>query len=636
MLERIREGSQGIIAKSILGLVILTFALAGVGSYLSTPAETNVAEVNGEKISRQDFEQAFQNERARMQQQFGEMYAALAADPAYMSNFRSEVLERLIDERLQQQYADSLGLRVSDEQVRSAIRAMTEFQIDGQFNNDRYLALLRQAGYQPDQFRELIREQMSRNQLVMGLLGSEFATAKEMQLLLKLQQQTRDISFLRFKAADYADQVTITDQMLQDYYTLNLAQFETEQKVAVEYVEISAQTLAADEQVTADEIAAYYDVNKARYTREERRQVAHIMLESEEDNADVAAQAEQLLKQLNDGADFAELAKANSADTFSAENGGVLDWLAPGDMDADFEQAAFALESEGQLSQVVKSAYGYHIIKLVALEPAQVKPLAEVSDEIAQTLKQDRATAAFYELQQRLAEVSFEVPDTLEDAAAAVGQKVMSTGLFARNEATAALNEPAVLTKLFEADFIEQRLNSEVIELGRERAIVVRVKDYQSARTQSLDEVKAVVESAVRAEQSALLAKQQAEKVLAEIANSSLAEQAQALNMTLEQSADTPRFGGTLDGEIRAKAFAMARPVDTASIELATLANGDAALVSVTAVKDAEVTLVPDNAQLDRLADQQAEQAYRALIASLKAKAEIGRNLRAAQSTEPM
>lgn len=636
MLERIREGSQGIIAKSILGLVILTFALAGVGSYLSTPAETNVAEVNGEKISRQDFEQAFQNERARMQQQFGEMYAALAADPAYMSNFRSEVLERLIDERLQQQYADSLGLRVSDEQVRSAIRAMTEFQIDGQFNNDRYLALLRQAGYQPDQFRELIREQMSRNQLVMGLLGSEFATAKEMQLLLKLQQQTRDISFLRFKAADYADQVTITDQMLQDYYTLNLAQFETEQKVAVEYVEISAQTLAADEQVTADEIAAYYDANKARYTREERRQVAHIMLESEEDNADVAAQAEQLLKQLNDGADFAELAKANSADTFSAENGGVLDWLAPGDMDADFEQAAFALESEGQLSQVVKSAYGYHIIKLVALEPAQVKPLAEVSDEIAQTLKQDRATAAFYELQQRLAEVSFEVPDTLEDAAAAVGQKVMSTGLFARNEATAPLNEPAVLTKLFEADFIEQRLNSEVIELGRERAIVVRVKDYQSARTQSMDEVKAVVESAVRAEQSALLAKQQAEKVLAEIANSSLAEQAQALNMTLEQSADTPRFGGTLDGEIRAKAFAMARPVDTASIELATLANGDAALVSVTAVKDAEVTVVPDNAQLDRLADQQAEQAYRALIASLKAKAEISRNLRAAQSTEPM
>ena len=636
MLEKIREGSQGIIAKSILGLVILTFALAGVGSYLSTPAETNVAEVNGEKISREDFEQAFQNERARMQQQFGEMYAALAADTAYMSNFRSEVLERLIDETLQKQFANTLGLRVSDEQVRDAIRGMTEFQIDGQFNNDRYIALLRQAGYQPEQFRELIREQMSRNQLMMGLVGSEFATAKEMQLLLKLQQQQRDISFVRFNAADFAAQVNLTEQMLQDYYTMNLAQFETEQKVAVEYIEISAEALASDEQATPEEIEAYYQANKARYTREERRQVAHIMLESEQADSAVAAEAEALLQQLNNGADFAELAKAHSADTFSAENGGVLDWLAPGDMDADFETAAFALSEEGELSSVVKSAYGYHIIKLVALEPAQVQPLAEVADDIAQVLKQDRATAEFYELQQRLAEVSFEVPDTLEDAAAATGQKVHTTPLFSRTEATAPLSEPLVMNKLFDAEFIEQRMNSEVIELGKEHAIVVRITDYQPARTQSLDEVKAQVEAGVRAEQSALLAKQQAETMLAAIADSSLAEQAAASSMTVEQAKDTPRFGGSLDSEIRAKAFAMARPADKPEVALISLANGDAALVSVTAVKDADVTVVPEAAQLQRLADQQAEQAYRAVIAALKAKADISRNLRATQTTEQL
>lgn len=636
MLEKIREGSQGIIAKSILGLVILTFALAGVGSYLSTPAETNVAEVNGEKISRENFEQAFQNERARMQQQFGEMYAVLSADTAYMSNFRSEVLERLIDETLQKQFANTLGLRVSDEQVRDAIRSMTEFQIDGQFNNDRYIALLRQAGYQPEQFRELIREQMSRNQMMMGLVGSEFATAQEMQLLLKLQQQQRDISFLRFSAADYADKVNLTEQMLQDYYTMNLTQFETEQKVAVEYIEISAAALASDEQATAEEIAAYYEANKARYTREERRQVAHIMLESEESSSEIETQAEALLQQLKTGADFAELAKANSADTFSAENGGVLDWLAPGDMDAEFERVAFALSSEGELSSVVKSAYGYHIIKLVALQPAQVQPLADVSADIATSLKQDRATAAFYDLQQRLAEVSFEVPDTLEDAASAVGQKVMTTALFSRTEATAPLSEPLVMNKLFDAEFIEQRLNSDVIELGKERAIVLRIKDYQPARTQSLDEVKAQVEVAVRAEQSALLAKQQAETALAALVDSNLAQQAEALAMTLQQSADTPRFGGTLDAEIRAKAFAMARPQDKPEVALVTLANGDAALVSVTAVKDSDVAVLPDAAQLDRLADQQAEQAYRAVIAALKAKAKISRNLRATQSTEQL
>ncbi|MDR6984592.1 peptidyl-prolyl cis-trans isomerase D [Rheinheimera pacifica] len=630
MLERIREGSQGIIAKSILGLVILTFALAGVGSYLSTPAEVNVAEVNGEKISRADFDQAFQNERSRLQQQFGEMYATLAADSAYMNNFRSEVLERLIDETLQKQFAAELGLRVSDDQVREAIRGMTEFQVDGQFNNDRYQALLRQAGYQPDQFRELMREQMSRNQLLIGLLSSEFATVKDMQLLAKLQQQSRDIEFVRIAAADFAAKVELTEQMLQDYYTTNLQQFETEQKVAVSYVELSAAALASDTEVTEQQVAEYYQANKARYTRDERRQVAHIMLEAEEDNAEVAAKAEAILQQLKAGADFTQLAKAESADTFSAENGGVLDWLAAGDVDPEFERVAFGMKEAGELSPVVRSAYGYHIIKLVTLEPARVQELADVSADIANSIKQDAATAKFYEAQQRLAEVSFEVPDTLEDAAAAVDAKVVSTPLFSRNEATAPLSAPAVMSKIFDSGFIKERLNSEVIELDNQRAIVVRVTDYQPKRTQSLEEVKAQVEAAVRAEQSALLAKAKAEEILAGTAQSSLKAQAEQASLTLEQSADTPRFGGTLDAQIRAKAFAMPRPADKPAIELATLANGDTALVSVLAVKDAEVTMVPEPAQLERLAEQQAEQYYRAVIAALKAKADISRNLREA------
>ena len=636
MLEKIREGSQGIIAKSILGLVILTFALAGVGSYLNTPADTHVADVNGEKISREDFEQAFQNERARMQQQFGEMFATLAADTAYMSNFRSEVLEKLIDETLQKQLAVSLGLRVSDEQVRDAIRAMSEFQIDGQFNNDRYIALLRQAGYQTEQFRELIREQLSRNQLLLGLVGSEFATAKEMQLLMALQQQQRDINVVRFNAADYADKVNLTEQMLQDYYTMNLSQFETEEKVAVEYIEISAQTLSADQQVTAEEIKAYYDANQARYTREERRKVAHIMLESEDESDAVKAEVEALLTQVKTGADFAELAKTNSADTFSAENGGELDWLAAGDMDAEFEREAFALAKVGDVSPVVKSAYGYHIIKLIELEAAQVQSLEAVSADITTTLKQDRASAAFYDLQQRLAELAFEVPDTLEEAAEATGLKVMSTPLFSRTAATEPLSAPAVINKLFDASFIQEGLNSELLELGKEHAIVVRIKQHEAARTQTLDEVKAQVEAAVKAEQSSLLAKQQAETVLAELGDATLAQKAEQLALTLEQAQDTPRFGGTLDAEVRAKAFAMPRPQDKPAVELVSLANGDAALVSVTAVKDTEVSAAPDAAQLERLANQQAEQAYRAVIAALKAKAEISRNLRATQPAEQL
>ncbi|CAM3859872.1 SurA N-terminal domain-containing protein [Rheinheimera salexigens] len=635
MLEKIREGSQGIIAKTILGLVILTFALAGVGSYLSSPAEVNVATVNGDKVTKAEFDQAFQNERSRLQQQFGEMYATLAADPAYMNNFRSEVLERLIDERLQQQFATKLGLRVSNDQIRDAIRDMTEFQIDGQFNNDRYIALLRQSGYQPEQFRELMREQMSRNQLLVGLLGSDFATANDMQQLMKLQQQSRDVEYARIVAADFSADVTITEQMLEDYYTTHIAQYQTEQKIAVEYIELSAQTLAQNIAISDQQIQQFYNDNQALYASEARRKVAHIMLESEQADTAIENKAKQLLAQIKSGADFAKLAATESADTFSAENGGELDWLALGDMDEDFEAAAFALAKEGDLSPVVKTAYGYHIIKLITLEPAQQQPLAEVSAQIAQRLQEDQAATEFYDAQQRLAEVSFEMPDTLEDAALAIDVKVVSTPLFSRTTVSAPLNAPAVMAKLFDANFIAEKINSDVIELDKQHVIVVRVKQSEPARTLGLDEVKASVEAAVIAEQTALLAKAKAEKLLAEFSNMSFAQLVTSADLSLEQAIDTPRFGGTLDGQIRAKAFAMPRPIDNKpAVDMVVLANGDVALVSVVAVKATAITVAPNAEQIERLAEQHAQQAYAAVLASLKAKAEITRNLRAAQGTE--
>ncbi|MDX3775471.1 peptidylprolyl isomerase [Chromatiaceae bacterium AAb-1] len=634
MLEKIRDGSQGIIAKSILGLVILTFALAGVGSYLSTTTEQPVAVVNGEDISRTAFDQAFQNERNRMQEQFGDMYNMLAADTAYMNSFRNDVLERLIDETLQKQYARKLGVSVSDEQIRDTIRQMPEFQVDGRFNNERYLALLRQAGYQPNEFRDLLRDQLSRNQLLVGLFGSEFATVSEMQLLAKLQQQTRDIQFATIKASAFASDVAVTDGLLQDYYITHIQQYETEEKVAVEYVELSAAVLAAQIDVTEQQVADYYNAHKAQYGTAERRQVAHIMLESEQDDSAVAAQAAELLQQLQQGADFAELARTHSADTFSAENGGVLGWLEKGDLDEQFEQAAYELSEAGQLSDVVRSSYGYHIIKLVTLEPASTKPLAEVAAEIAERIKSDEAAEHFYELQQRLTEIAFEVPDNLDEAASVLDGKVKNTPLFSRREATVPLNHPQVLNRIYDADFIREGLNSDVIEIEKQHVVVVRVKEHEQARTRTLEEVKTDVQAAVIAEQAAKLATEKAQALLSSLSQSSFAELVTEAGLTLEDAKQTPRFGGTLDTEVRTKAFALARPAaEQPSVDVVTLSNGDVALVAVTAVHDAEVTVVPDASQLERLSEQQAELSFATVIAALKAEAKITRHLRAEQVT---
>ncbi|WP_372626483.1 SurA N-terminal domain-containing protein [Arsukibacterium sp.] len=629
MLERIREGSQGVVAKTILGLVILTFALAGVGSYLSSPTDVAVAVVNGEEINQTQFEQALQRDRARMQQQFGEMYETIAADPAYNSRFRGEVLERLIDETLQQQFVRKLGIRVGDDQVRDTIRSLGEFQVDGTFNNDRYIALLRQMGYQSADFREMVREDMAASQFRAGVFASEFYLPSEIQQIRKLERQSRDISYFVVKAENFADQVTISEQMIEDYYQMQLQRFETEPKVAAEYVELSAAAIAEEIEITEQQIQTYYDANKARFSTAEQREVAHIMLESEGADDAVAAEAAALLSQLRQGADFAELAKTRSADTFSAENGGVLGALEPGQMDPDFEQAAFALTNTGELSDVVQSEYGYHIIKLVSFTPGQQQPLAEVQQSIVERLKQEQATEQFYQLQTRMAEVAFEVPDNLEETAAVLGERVRATPLFSKEQATEPLTHPAVINKLFDQQFINDGLNSDPIEIGSQHLLVVRVKEFQPARTLPLAEVKSEITESLKVEQQAKLAQEQVTALLADQADiSALAQQA---GVTLQTADATPRFGGSLDPQIRSKAFKMARPVaGKASIDSVTLASGDVAIVAVSGVQDVEVTSIPADEELDSMAQRQAEQGYLALVAALKANAEISRNLRAA------
>lgn len=635
MLERIREGSQGLTAKIILGLVILTFALAGVGSYLSTPTEAIVAVVNGEEISQARYDQALQRERARMQQQFGDMYDTLAADPAYMAGFRNDVLERLIDDTLQKQFAKQLGLRVGDEQVRAAVTSLPDFQIDGVFNSDRFNAILRQAGYQPAAFREMVREDLATSQLMQGLIGSEFGLASEINALLALQQQTRDLRYFTIPAVRFADAVEITEEKLQAYYQQNIERFMTPEQVAVEYVELSAAALAADIEITAQQIAEYYEANKARFGSSERREVAHIMLESDTDDAAIAAKAAELLTELQNGADFAALAKTHSQDTFSAENGGALGELIAGQIDPTFEAAAFALTEQGQITEVVRSEFGYHIIKLTAFEPAVTRPLAEVSDEVASLLRAEQATALFYDLQQRLAQVAFEQPDNLDEAADVIGGKIQTTELFSRNEAAGILAQPAILNRLFDSRFIAERLNSDVLELSREHVVVVRVKDHVPARTQQLAEVNQQVTEAVRQSALAELTQAFATELLAQ--DTALAEMAEKAEAELMISIATPRFGGSLATEVRAKAFAMPKPAaGQTSLDSVQLGNGDVVIVAVDAVTPAEISSVPDAGQLEAIARQQAEQHFQALLASLKSQAKISRKLRASTVTDDL
>jgi len=624
MLERIREGSQGPWAMAIIALIVLSFVFAGVGSYLTSSGTTAVATVNGEEISAQELERAYQNQRAQMESQFGESIAQLFSSEQYLADFRKNVLDRLIAEKLIQQQAADMGLRVSDKQIRETITQMPEFQFGGQFDNERFQAILRQNGFQVADFRDYLRIQMTQNQLTAALTNSSFALDGEVEQANALQRQTRDAKYAMVNADAFADSVEVTDADVDAFYNNNIASFDTQEQIKLAYVKLSVEDLKSRVSVDDDAVRTYYDNNISSYGKEEERRVSHILIDAGED-ADAARQkAESLKAELDNGADFAALAEANSDDTFSAENGGDLDFITPEMMDPAFDEAAFALQNVGDVSGVVETDFGFHIIKLTDLREAQVKSFDEVAAEIRDTLLYDAAMEKYFELQNTMAEIAFEVPDTLEDVSGAVDLPVQETELFSQNTAPAELSAPALLEVAFSPELIEEGLNSDIIELDDENIVVVRVVEHLPQRTQSLDEVRASIEASVKAEK----AKEAAEAWVFEIAQKVRAGESvddilAAKSVTWETAAAVPRAGGTLARAIVDTLFSLALEGDD-KVDVATTASGDVAIVELEAVNPAPVLEAELGESLrQRLAQVEGQRLYQQYVDALRAKADV-------------
>ena len=624
MLERIREGSQGPWAMIIIGLVVLSFVFAGVGSYLNSSGETVAATVNGEEIGLNELERAYQSQRSRMESQYGESVSALFADEGYMQQFRRGVLDSLIDEKLVEQKARELGLRVGDDQIRDTIRSMPEFQLGGQFNNDRYLALLRQNGYQPSDFRDFLRTQLTREQLTRALGVSDFALPGEARRVFDLQAQTRDARYVVVDAAPFADEVEISDADIQGYYDANITSFDTEEKVSVAYVKLSVDDLKGDVTVSDDDVSAWYEENKDQYRDEEQRRVSHILIETGDDEAAAKAKAEALLAEIKGGADFATVAEENSEDSFSAENGGDLDYITPGMMDDAFDSAVFSLKNVGDVTDVVKTEFGFHIIKLTDLKPETIKPFSDVAGEIRENLITEKATDRFYELQSRMAEVAFEVPDTLDEVAAIANTSIETTPLFTRNNVPAEIDNPQVVSDVFSPELIEEQVNSDLIELDASTVMVVRVNEHEAQRTKSLDEVKESITASLRSEKAQQAAQDWAEAQLAQLeSGNDIADSLSARSLDWETVENVNRGDQQLPRNLLDTLFTLA-PAEGKSRRVALLGSGDVALIELTAVHAPEAA---DDATVSairqRLAQANSQSTYAAFVKALRDEADV-------------
>tara|TARA_R110001583_G_scaffold16561_15_gene67867 strand:- start:3660 stop:5552 length:1893 start_codon:yes stop_codon:yes gene_type:complete len=624
MLDKLREGSQGVAAKSVLVVIILSFALAGVSSYLGSSSVAVAVSVNDQEISQASVEQAYQNERARLQQQYGEQFDLLASSPNFAQQVRTQATQGLISEALISQAINDMGLRVGDEQVKNEIRNMPEFQVDGKFNNDQYLAMLRQAGYSPSQFSQSLKSDSARRQLLQMLADSEFVLPTEVDVANTLQAQQRMAKVLTVNITDFENSEDVTVDEINDYYQENSQLFQSLEQVSVNYVLLDGSSLVDQVNVTDAEIEDFYDINKSDYQRVERRKVAHILVQGVTDESNAKAQA--ILSELNEGADFATLASEKSDDTFSAKNGGELDWFEAGVMEPAFDNASFALSLESPLSKVVESPFGYHIIKLIEVEEAQTQPLSDVKERVQVALQNQKANERYYELHQTLSEVAFESPDNLEEAAGAISVEVQHSEFFSADNAPTLLSDPSLLQTVFDRNFREEGMNSELIELSDNQAIVVRVNEYKDAALKPLSEVTEQIKNQLIAQKAQQLAKEFVQSLIVKLnEDESVDTELADKNLSFSEDLTFSRYSREYDYQIIQALFKLAKPEEgKTSRRWVETSTGNYAIIEFSKIIDSSEDNNDIKVQIENMLSRTAsDQLYQSLLAELMSTADI-------------
>ena len=626
MLDKMREGSQGLAAKIILSVIILSFALAGVSSYLIGGGTSVVVIVNDQEISQASVEQAYKNERASLQQQYGEQFDILAANPNFAQQLRAQATKKLISDTLIAQAISEMGLRVGDEQVKDEIRKMSEFQVNGKFDNEQYLSLLRRASYTPAQFSATLKENLARRQLLQMLVDSEFVLPEEVSSVEQLQAQQRIAKVLTVTSASFEDAQQISEADINAYYEKNKQLYQYPEQVSADYVVLDGSALAEQIDINQADIETYYDYHQSDYQRAERRKVAHILVQGDSDEAQQKSAA--ILAELKDGADFALLATEKSDDSYSAKNRGELDWFERGVMDPAFDEAAFLLTKEAPLSELVKSQFGYHIIKLIDIEESKTLPFAQVETQVKKALQQEKMDELYFELQQQLGEVAFESPDNLDEAAGVINGEILHTELFTAEQAPEILNNKTVLQTLFDINFREEGLNSEVIELSENKAIVVRVNEYKPAATQPLAEVSDLIASQLKTERAHAKAQAFVELITAKLnAQESIESLLAEKNIEFSDDLTFARYSRDYDYQVVERVFKLAKPaVDQVTRDWVATSAGDFAVIELSKVVDAQpdATDIKAKAQLAQILTRSASEAtYQAFVAQLMENADI-------------
>jgi peptidyl-prolyl cis-trans isomerase D len=626
MLQNIRNNIQGMVAKVIIALIIVPFAIFGVESLMGGSASNDAAKVNGEKVSETELQQAVNVQRRQLMAMMGDN---IQPNMLEESALRGPALDGLIAQYLLRQGASDLKLGVSPQAVDQTILSMPAFQDNGKFSTDRYQVLLRNQGYTPAHFKQLLHQELVVNQLHSGIADSDFVTPKELQRVAGLLQQQRSFSYVTIPVANLQGNVVVSDSDIQAYYDEHKGDFLSDERIKPEYIELRVEDFFKPVDDAA--VQAEYDREIANFKPVTGRHAAHILIEVNAQRTDQQAKelVESVQAQLAAGADFAKLAGQYSDDLGSKNAGGDL-----GNSDGDafpafFEQALGQLQV-GAVSAPVKSESGYHLIKLLDAQVKEKPSFEQRKVEIAQRLQRANAQPELIKNAEKLRDLVFN-SEGLTAPAKELNLPLKEGDWIERKTTDPLFANPKVMAAAFSAEVLKDGNNSEVVEVASDHFVVLRAKQHELAAPKPLDDVRSAIVATLKQERAVLAAKDiAAELVHGSQQGGSLEQLASQRGYSAKVVEKAARGNAAAAPELVRAAFGMARPAkgQPLPVETVSLSNGDVALIQLQDVAEGETdSLNPTqrNALVSQLEQGFGTAGFAALMENLRARAEIKR-----------
>ncbi|QXI20997.1 SurA N-terminal domain-containing protein [Pseudomonas iranensis] len=622
MLQNIRDNSQGWIAKTIIGVIVALMALTGFDAiFQATTHKNEAAKVNGDEISQNELSQAVDMQRRQLMQQLGKDFDASLLDEKML---RESALKGLIDRKLLLQGAEQAKFSFSEAALDQVILQTPEFQVDGKFSSERFDQVIRQLGYSRMQFRQMLAQEMLIGQLRAGVAGSGFVTDAEVLAFARLEKQTRDFATLNVKANPAA--VKLTDDEVKAYYDEHAKEFMTPDQVIIDYVELKKSSFFDQVAVKDEDLEAAYQKEIANLA--EQRRAAHILIEVNDKTTEAQAKAkiDEVRARLAKGEKFEALAKEFSQDPGSANNGGDLGYAGPGVYDPAFEKALYSL-SKDQVSEPIRTDFGYHLIKLLGVEAPEVPTLASLKDKLTRELKAAQVEQRFVEATKQLEDSAFEASD-LAQPAADLKLTVHTSKPFGREGGEGVAANRAVVTAAFSPEVIDEGANSTAIELDPETVIVLRSKEHLKPAQLPLESVSAAIRTQLTKEHASAEAKTRAEKLIADLRDGKapLDKAIDGQNWKITEAATRGQEG--VDPAVLQALFRMPKPAakDKPTFSSVTLPDGSLMVVRLNGVNEAAAPTDEEKAQYRRfLASREGQQDFAAYRKQLEAEAKIER-----------